>query len=199
MLDRPAWPTSASHVLKALAYFTFLRPSLYGIPARIPQLGLGKTVYTTEFPLLLPDRSLSALARVMVHRLDEFTRLRQANARALLDGLASCPAVSPVSAKAGSTPVYLRLPVLFASEREKERALRLLTAAGIGATGSYPASIADVPELKPYLADSSASAAVGRSVARRIATLPTHPFVRRTDIIRTIDIIRQGTASTCAA
>ena len=46
------------HVLKALAYFVMLRPWLYGIPARIPQLGLGRTEFTTDFPLALPDRVL---------------------------------------------------------------------------------------------------------------------------------------------
>ena len=83
-LETPGLGTSAVHVLKALAYFALLRPWLYGIPARIPQLGLGRTVYTTDYPLAQSDRVLVALGLTMLRRLDEFTSARRANAAALL-------------------------------------------------------------------------------------------------------------------
>jgi dTDP-4-amino-4,6-dideoxygalactose transaminase len=198
-LRLPGMRASATHIAKALAYFTLLRPWLYAIPTKIPQLALGKTVYTTDFPLQLSDPSLMALGLVMMRRLDHFTSARQANASALLDGLEAVPAIATVTRTPGSTPVYLRLPVLFPNELMRNRALRDLNAAGIGATGSYPRSIADVPELHENLADASSSAAGGRSVAQRIATLPTHPFVTGADVARALGVIQQGTTSTCAA
>ena len=198
MLPRQSISQSGIHVAKALAYFAMLRPSLYGIPARIPQLGLGQTAFTTAYPLVRPDPVLAALALTMIKRLDVFTRARQANARALLDAITVLPGVRTIAPTAGSCPVYLRLPVL-AERAERAATIRSLNAAGIGASASYPASIADVPELRSSLADANPRASGGRLVASRIITLPTHPLVGADDLTRTISRLARGTDTTCAA
>jgi perosamine synthetase len=182
-LPSPGTRESTVGVAKALVYFMMLRPWLYWIPNRIPQLELGKTVFTTEFPLELPSRSLVALARTMVPRLDEFTQARVANAGALLDALASVGGIQTVTPTPGAVPVYLRLPILVADADARDETLRELNAAGIGASGSYPASLADVPELRPRLAGSTLAVG-GRRVARHIVTLPTHAFVSASDVSR---------------
>ena len=181
----PAMRESAAGVAKALAYFLLLRPGLYWMPNRIPQLELGKTVFTTDFPLERSSPALTALAAAMVARLDEFTGARTANAAALLDGLNGVSGIRTTSAAAGARSVYLRLPILVSDADRKERLARALNGSGIGASGSYPASLADVPELRGLLA-SPADAAGGRYVARHILTLPTHPFVTRADVDRMV-------------
>jgi dTDP-4-amino-4,6-dideoxygalactose transaminase len=186
-------------VAKALAYFTMLRPSLYSIPTRIPQLALGKTVYDTEFPLHQADSVLMALGLVMMRRLDEFTDARRANAAALLAGLKSMSGVASITPRARAVPVYLRLPVLFSNGPARDAALQELTAAGIGASGSYPGSLVDVPQLRSAIVNPADSASGGRQVARRIATLPTHPFVTSKDVARTLDVIQRGNSTACAA
>jgi len=191
--------SSGVHVAKALAYFTMLRPSLYSIPTRIPQLALGKTVYDTEFPLHQADSVLMALGLVMMRRLDEFTNARRANAAALLAGLKSMSGLASIAPRARAVPVYLRLPVLFSNGSARDVALQELTAAGIGATGSYPGSLVDVPQLRSAIVNPADSANGGRQVARRIATLPTHPFVTSKDIARTLDVIQRGNSTACAA
>jgi perosamine synthetase len=170
---------------KAIAYALLLRPWLYWIPNGIPQLGLGKTVFTTDFPLQLPPRSLTALAATMVRRLDEFTAVRRANASTLLEALTNVPGVQPIRPTAGTEPVYLRLPILIADPVARDEALERLTAAGIGASGSYPASIGDIPELQTLFAG-TADVATGRRVARQIVTLPTHAFVTASDVGRAV-------------
>jgi len=57
--------TTAAAFLKLSAYTLLLRPWLYWIPAGIPALGLGRTVYTTDIPM---HRS-STLATSLVLRL----------------------------------------------------------------------------------------------------------------------------------
>jgi perosamine synthetase len=198
-LPSPPVSTSMMHVAKALAYFTMLRPSLYGIPARIPQLGLGKTVFTTEFPLHRGDPRLIALGLVMMKRLDEFTRARVSRAAALLAGLRAVPTVRTIAARHGSSPAYLRLPVLLPDARARQAAIEALTAEGLGASGSYPAALVDVPELQPHLVNPTAPMAGGRAVASRIVTLPTHPFVSDSDITRMIATLRKGITTACAA
>jgi perosamine synthetase len=198
-LPSPGAADSAVHVAKALAYFTLLRPSLYGIPARIPQLGLGKTIFTTEFPLHHADPRLVALGLVMMTRLEEFTAARVSRALALLEGLRAAPGIRAITVTAGAMPAYLRLPVLASDAGARHEVITSLNAVGIGATASYPESLADVPELRAHLTTPPPRVAGGRSIAQRIVTLPTHPFVSGADISRVITTLRKGTTTACAA
>ena len=183
-LSNPGLAESTAGVAKALVYFLMLRPWLYWIPNRIPQLELGKTVFTTDFPLELPSRGLMALARTMLPRLEEYTRARVANAAALLDALGAIDGIQTITPNHGCVPVYLRLPILIADGAARDESLRHLNRAGIGATGSYPASLADVPQLAGHLAGTTIAIG-GRHVARHIVTLPTHTFVSPADVART--------------
>jgi perosamine synthetase len=178
-----------AQVAKALAYSAFLRPSLYWIPNRIPQLGLGRTVFTTEFPLELPTRFLAALSAEVLPRLQELTLARTANATALIAALRTIPGLQFVAPRADATPAFLRLPVLLPGPDTRDRAFAALTRAGIGASKSYPASLADVPELQRYVG-AVPRATGGRQVAQRILTLPTHPFVSADDVSRTAAVLR---------
>jgi perosamine synthetase len=181
-------PTSGIGVAKALAYFTFLRPWLYGIPDQIPQLKLGQTHFTTDFPLQAPNRALLALALTMMKRLDTLTADRRRNAQALLDGLSRAEYIRPIAPGRDAIPVYLRLPLLIADAEQRDQLLAEFEAAGIGATGSYPASIADIDGLHDVILGSESESAGGRFVARHIVTLPTHPFVTPADIGRMVAI-----------
>jgi perosamine synthetase len=188
-LPAPSAGETMADVVKAAAYAVMLRPWLYWIPNRIPQLGLGQTVFTTEFPLHRPSRPLTALASTMVPRLEWFTRARVENAAALLEGLRGVPGVRTVAPRPGSTAVYLRLPIFIDDARGRQRTIDALQEAGIGATGSYPASLADVPGLQPHLAGGPVRASGGRMVARQIVTLPTHALVTAADRARTLETI----------
>ena len=172
---------------KALVYFAMLRPWLYWIPHRLPQLELGQTVFTTDFPLTRPARSQSALALTMLGRLDQFTKARVATAAALLEGLPTTRGLRPIQPIEGSTPVYLRFPLLAPDETSRQTLLARLNAAGIGATGSYPRSIVEIADLD-RLPDGR-RVVVGVDVARRILTLPTHPFVSPSDVRRTLEVL----------
>lgn len=188
-LPAPSATESAKAMVKVLAYAGLLHPRLYWIPSSMPGLDLGKTLYTTDYPVGRSSRALSALALVMIGRRDAFTAARVERARLIrhkLDGLATLRFVSSV---AGSEPVYLRLPALASDQAEQARLIAALQRAGIGATASYPAALADVPALRNRLAGSARSTGGGRAVAARIVTLPTHPFVSTADIDRMAETV----------
>lgn len=197
-LPSPGIRESAAGVLKAIVYSVMLRPSLYWIPNRVPQLGLGKTVFTTDFPLERPSRALASLGAVMVPHLDEFTDARTRHAAELLDGLSGVAGVRSVAPRARAVPVYLRLPILIPDGLARRNILAALREAGIGATGSYPASLADVAELADHLVRPNAAAG-GRYVADHIVTLPTHAFVTAGDIAKTVGVIAAGVRDTAVA
>jgi dTDP-4-amino-4,6-dideoxygalactose transaminase len=190
-LPGPSLASTAADVVKALASAVLLRPRLYWIPNAIPQLGLGRTVYSTDFPLGPPGRALTALAQVMIDRLDEFAAARRRNAAALAAGMARLPGFRAVAPRPGSEPASLRFPLLAADERTRSRALSDLRAAGIGASGSYPEAIVDIPELQGALAGGTAAAPGGRHVARHLVTLPTHPYVTGDDIALMLSVLRR--------
>ena len=82
--------------------------------------------------------------------------------------------------------------MLVAGEREQSAAIAALNSAGIGATRSYPASIADVAgAAEPTWPTRGRSQPVAAEIARRIVTLPTHPLVGAADI-RRMRIILEG-------
>jgi perosamine synthetase len=192
MRDLPSPRTSAALVdaVKAVAYSVMLRPRLYWIPNGIPQLGLGKTVFTTDYDLVRPSRPLLALGLAVVDHLDAYTRVRRQNATDLLGRLRAISRVQTITAPPDASPVYLRLPILLPDDATKRLALEVLAGRGIGASGSYPASLADVPELTGLLG-CMASPAGARDVARRIITLPTHSLVTVADVTRTADAVAE--------
>ncbi len=198
-LPAPGPITSTAHIVMALAYFALLRPWLYAIPTRVPQLALGKTVFTTDYPLAHPDQALVALGAVMLRHLDTFTQARRSNAEALRAGLRSSSGITLITTRRGAAPAYLRCPVLLLDTAHRTATINSLVDDGIGATGSYPDCLADVPRLRPFLANPDAPVPGGRAVAQRIMTLPTHPFVTPADVARMIAITQRGARSACAA
>jgi dTDP-4-amino-4,6-dideoxygalactose transaminase len=125
----------------------------------------------------------AALAHVMLGRLEEFTARRTAAGGWWQHALADVPGLQFVRPRSDASAAFLRLPLLEADSSAKERTILALRQAGIGATGSYPLSLADVPGLQPHLA-APVRALGGRAVASRIVTLPTHPMVTERDVRR---------------
>lgn len=189
-LGRPAAAAVAKDAAKVLAYAAMLPPSIYWIPRSIPQLGLGLTAFTTEFPLDEMPSLLASLALTMLPHLERYNAQRTAHARALIDQLARVDGIRVPAPTPGATPVYLRLPVLVDDPASQAPLIEALNRTGIGATGSYPTSLADVPGLQPHLANPGVAVPGARHVAARIVTLPTHPYVSARDRERTVDTIR---------
>jgi perosamine synthetase len=194
-LQRSSGQATLARVAKALAYVAFLHPRMYWIPAGIPGLGLGTTRYDTTFPLERGAPVLAALALTMLDRLEEYTRQRRANAAALAEGLTSL-GLQLIGYKSSAQPVFVRFPVLMPNRAARDLAIARLEAAGIGATGSYPEALADVPELMAY---ASRETTGGRSVASRILTVPTHPFVTPADIARVVSTLAETLSSAATA
>ena len=189
-LPGPGLTTTVGHLTKAVVYAACLRPSVYWIPNSVPGLGLGLTRYAPGFAIERQSPWLAALAATMWPRLREFKSARTAAARRYIEGLRSVDGLAPVSPVPGADPSWLWFPLLVQDEALRARLLSELQGAGIGATGSYPGSLADIPELREVFA-SVPDADAGRKVARRILTLPTHPYVSARDLERALDTLRR--------
>lgn len=185
----PPGPREAFLALARLAaYVTFLSPRLYWIPAGIPPLGLGKTVYTTSFPVARGSRLLTSLSSVMLRKRSEFGAHRRRNALELRTRLDPIRGLSLVAAHPLAEPAFLRLPLLAPDRARQVSLIDSLNAAGIGATGSYPSCIGAIPELR-HAPGAVTECAGGAYIAERIVTLPTHPLLTSADVETTIETI----------
>lgn len=179
---------SAAHLAKLVVYAALLHPRGYWLPNSLPFLGLGTTAYRTDYPLAQYDSWMAPMGHRLFARLDTITAQRRANADRLHRIMPWGPKLEPVSIGQGAVPAYLRYPVLIDPDY-RDAVVTALRANGIGATASYPTAISDVPELRDQLRSSEGEARGGQSVARRIATLPTHGYVTARDQERMVNVV----------
>ena len=190
-LPVPDLSNNVSAFLKIILYAVFLKPRLYWIPNRLPFLGLGSTVYSEEYAVEKYRAILAGLGVRLLDRLREINQARITNAEFLMKGLEGTPRLALPARAGNASPVYLRFPVRILDEERRNRCIAGLNRLGISASASYPGAINDIEEIRDSLRDEEARLPGGRTLARQIITLPTHPYVRRNDLVTMIDVIRQ--------
>ncbi|MBZ0071296.1 MAG: DegT/DnrJ/EryC1/StrS family aminotransferase [Gammaproteobacteria bacterium] len=176
--------TTAAAFVKLAVYTLLLRPWLYWIPANIPALGLGRTVYTTDIPLHRSSSMATGLVLRLLGRIDAITAARVQAAARVADALTGIDTVSVISPLPGSVPVYLRLPCLAADADQRDGLIDSLVHAGIGATQSFPCALGDLVEIADHSTVERDVMRGARDVATRMITLPTLAYLRDTDIRR---------------
>jgi len=157
-------------VVLAMAVFT--RPALYWIPASMPFLGLGRSVYPTDVKV----KRLSAVSAALLQNWR--ARLRQAHE--------ACARTSGDLGKRLGLPLphgpshpYLRLPILVGTPEMRDHLYELGRRAGFGMSRAYPTPVSDIPELADLFAGQRFPSA--RIVAQHILTIPTHHWLSAGD------------------
>lgn len=178
-------PTAtAASFIKLAIYAVLLHPGLYWIPAGIPALGLGRTVYTTDIPMHRMSRFAAGLVGRLFAGIDAITDRRIEVARRSIQAISGNPLLAPVAPIAASRAVYLRLPCLARDSRHRDGIVAALTRSGIGATASFPQALGDLDDIAGHARIDGGAASGARSVAERIVTLPTLAYQRDADIRR---------------
>jgi perosamine synthetase len=163
----PGLAANAADVLKVLLMAVFVRPWLYWIPARMPWLGLGRTVFDPSFSIARMSGAKAAILAIWRRRLEEGAIARSeaaAHYRQYWDLVGFGPAAGP----------HIRLPVLAGSREERDRILRDGRRQGLGIGTMYPTGIDEIEALKGRFEGQTFPGA--RMVAERLVTLPTHRF-----------------------
>jgi dTDP-4-amino-4,6-dideoxygalactose transaminase len=159
---------------RAAAQWLVGRPSLYGIPAGIPALGLGETIYHDAAAPEALSRAAAALVANAIPRIGAERRARAAIADRLaraIDGAAGLALVRPI---VGGESGFLRLPVLDGAGRLGEGAA--------GVVRSYPRPL-DREAAVAGLVQSREPVMPGAAlICERLWTLPTHRSVVDQDI-----------------
>jgi perosamine synthetase len=190
-LRRPSAGEVCAAVGGSLLYSGLLRPSRYWLVDRLPFLGLGGSHFDPNFSMAHLSSYQRRLAEHVLPLLDSYNKTRRDHADHLRSGLQGVERIAIPRPVAGTSPVYLRFPILTRSEGHRARLLRRLRESGISASASYPTPIGDIPGITRYLAPDQQGCPAASSIATRILTLPTHPWVTARDVEQMVAIIRE--------
>lgn len=178
----------AGFALKLLAQWALGRPELYSIPASIPSLRLGETIYHPPGPLRQMHRSAARVLEQTIRLLESEAAVRQEQAERLA-AVAAESGVQVVQSATEGRPGGLRLPVLLGPGHRQHRR----SDATLGIQSAYPIPLA---ELTAW--GSSRTAQLRLWGAERLAhdlwTLPTHGKLAASDL-RAIETWLQRAAS----
>jgi dTDP-4-amino-4,6-dideoxygalactose transaminase len=180
----PAWPDFGSLV----AQLVFARPSVYGLPASVPWLHLGRTLYREPRPLRAPSAVCAPVVAATWADSDREGAVRRRHAEQLLGALHGNPALHAISVAGDVRPGYLRLPVLCSTEAH--RAAQSPVARRLGIMPSYPAALCDLARFAPRRLDLGQGFPGARKLAAHLCTLPTHSRLTAVDLARLLDWIR---------
>ena len=169
----PPAPAGWRDWLVTAAQWSIGRPSVYGIPASMPGLHLGDTIYREAHEPYGLSFAAAALVDRALRDADAECAQRAKRARLILEALDGAPDLDVVRPIANGTSGYLRLPVLDKAGRD--------AAPRLGVVRSYPRPLGDEPVAAPLLAPGEPPTPGARTVCAQLFTLPTHARVNGAD------------------
>ena len=156
-------------------------PMVFRLPASIPALGIGATVYNPAIDAARPFRAWQErLGARLLPRMEMLQGRRAAHAARLAEVVAGCRgwAVGPWS----GGPI--RLPVFAPDRAARDAAVERLRRLGVTASALYPGTLLDIPALRDHLAPPPASVTGAREIADRLLALPVYPTLSERDVAR---------------
>ena len=174
--------TSATEPVAVLAQWLFTRPALYGIPASLPFLGLGETVYRRpEESRTMSPFALGVLSRTLACA-DSEAASRRAHAERLLARVsANEKNLTAVRTPSAGIPGHLRLPVVISGEWRKR--VGSDAARRLGIMPGYPGTLAELAGFGARAGNGGASFAGARQLVASLVTLPTHSLLSERDLL----------------
>ena len=164
----------------------FIRPSLYWVPAALPFLGLGRTIFPKEIRLAGLSGMKAGLLRRWRRHLERSNKARAEAATYFTQTLQVSSAAQPAYA-------YLRLPFLAANAAERDRIFSASQARGLGLSVAYPTPISEIPEVQAVCHNDRFPTA--RNVSENLLTLPTHQWLSAADRRAIVELCRGAHAA----
>lgn len=172
--------------LKLAAQWVLGRPGIYALPAALPWLGLGRTVY---HPPSAVQRLSEAASRVMIASdpsAEWEAGIRRSNAARIRTALPQSGAARPFPER--GRPGYLRLPLRVPDVPSESlldpRARRL------GILTSYPRPLPDLAAVRESTLDTGPTPGAA-ALSRELFTAPTHSLLDQHDLERVEAMLRR--------
>jgi len=168
----------------------FLNPERYVLPSHLPFLDLGVNIFNPNFKITRLPNLNAEVGHKTFFNLDHFNEIRIQNAHLLNEKLGLNSTIRLPKANRDSKSVYLRFPVLFKNRETRDQAFQSLNQKRLGASRSYPTPLNQITGFRKYLACND-DLPGAQFVSDRILTLPTHPYVKESDIQQITSIINK--------
>ena len=178
--------------LKMISYSILLKPSCYWIPASMPFLGLGKTIFDGEFKLELLPAIQACAGSIMLGEVAEYNAIRIGNARKIVGGLTNRQQYNIPGYDETNCPAYIRLPLICKNKSIRDRIIARLRKKNIVATSMYPSTIARIPGIDKHIAGSQMDFSQAENVVECLVSIPTHPYLKKADIANIIDVLNSA-------
>ncbi len=156
-------------------------PLFFRLPASIPALGVGATVYDPAIDAARPFHLWQErLGARLLPRMDTLQAQRAERAARLA---AAVPAGRgwTVGTWSGGP---IRLPVHAPDRATRDAALAGLRRRGVAASALYPGTLLDIPALRSLLVNRPERAPGAQEIADRLLTLPVYPTLDERDVER---------------
>jgi dTDP-4-amino-4,6-dideoxygalactose transaminase len=184
-LDAPHSVQSATTLAEAAALALFLRPSLYRIPASVPGLHLGETIYSADFALRRMSGAQAGLLKHWRVRLAEWNAARRENVSYYRRTL---PGLVPLRAN-----ICIRLPIVCESRDARDWLVSVGREQRLGISLMYPTAVNGIAELRETQGRHAFPSA--ERVAERLLTIPVHPWMSPRDRERVGQLLSNQLAS----
>ena len=171
-LEPTLGPSGRSGIAGLIAQWLLARPGIYGVPASLPFLRLGETLYRSPHPPgPAPPFSLGVLSRTQLLAAEE-TAARRRHAQRLAVAVASAPLLHGFTGTPETQPGYLRFPLL--PPTSAAAAVRGGWGRSLGIWPSYPRSLAELRGFGERRVNRSETFPRAGELADRLVTLPVH-------------------------
>jgi DegT/DnrJ/EryC1/StrS aminotransferase family protein len=168
-----------------VAQWLFGRPGWYAVPAALPWLGLGETIYRDAPPPQRISRAAAACIEAVWNAAEREAAKRQMNGVGLRAMLESEAPGLTIRCLPDAAPGYLRLPVRLA--RGLGAFVSPAHARRLGVLPSYPSTLAAIPQVGARLNGAGDRYPGGEELARSLFTVPTHSLMtdsERQELVR---------------
>ena len=166
------------------------RPRLYGLPASVPGLKLGETIYRDPTPLLGISAQAAATVEAVWLISAQESEIRRANAERWAGALAGAPGVQMYRVASNIVPGWLRYPIL--TSDSVSSVLRDPRMRRLGVMAGYPRVLADLNVAQDRFLEEDFHLSGARQLANSLFSLPTHHFLRSADIEKTCECVHVG-------
>lgn len=181
-LVSPSWGETWVEFTKVVIMAIFLHPSLYWMPAGLPFLKLGETLYHENFRMKRLSGMQCGLLRNWIKRLERANQDRaHIGARYVEQFLFQSGAHARIS--------WLRFPILVQNQDVRSRIYEISRELGLGISLMYPTPINKVTEIQADFQGQFFP--IASAVAARLLALPTHSLVSKEDQDAIIELVNR--------
>lgn len=178
-LEKPDIWENLRELILMMVLYIFSNPAIYWLPAGLPFLGLGETVYYEDFPVKKLSGMKACLLRYWRDELEYSNKVRRKNGSLLSQEL---------DVRKDINVDYLRFPVIMKDKSLQKKISAISKDRGLGISCMYPRPLNEIEEIKEHFSNRSFPSA--KMLSEQLITLPTHHFVSEKDIKRAAELIK---------